>query len=367
MDLSILKRVDWIIILAIFGLIGLGLSSLYSSALAKGDFLNFEKQIAFFAIGIVLLAVFTLIDYRFFQTNKAAVMTAYIFTILLLLGVFFFAPQIRGTRTWYNLGVISLDPTEIAKITLIILLAKFFSVRHIELYNSLHIAVSGLYAFLPAALILLQPNIGSALLLVVIWFGILLISGIRLKQFLFLVFIFLIVLALGWQFFLQDYQKERIVSFFASQQDPLGANWQRLQAKIAIGAGGFLGVGIGKGSQTQLGFLPESETDFIFASIGEEMGFLGISSVLGLLGLVFWRILRAALLSNNNFQRFFAVGLAISLISQAIVNIGMNLGLLPIVGIALPFVSYGGSNLIVNLVSIGILQSIYVRSKRYGQ
>ncbi len=363
-SLSILIHIDWVVILAIFGLIGVGLASLYSSSLAKEDFLNFEKQIIFFVIGIFLLAGFALIDYRVFQSNRSILLAGYIFSLILLLGVFLFAPKIRGTKTWYDLGIIAIDPSEIAKIVLILLLAKFFSVRHIELYNSLHIAVSGVYVLLPTVLILLQPNIGSALILILIWLGIILISGIRLKQFLFLILIFIVAIILGWKFILQDYQKERIISFFEPYQDPLGTDWQRLQARIAIGSGGLLGKGIGRGPQTQHGFLPEAETDFIFAAIAEEMGFLGVLIVIGLFSIIFWRILRLAIFCPNNFSRFFVVGLAISLISQTIVNIGMNLGLLPIVGISLPFVSYGGSNLIINLISIGIVQSIFVRSSK---
>jgi rod shape determining protein RodA len=174
--------------------------------------------------------------------------------------------------------------------------------------------------------------------------------------------LFIVVASLGWSFLLEDYQKERIMSFVNPQLEPLGASWSQRQAKIAVGSGGILGKGIGKGSQTQYGFLPETHTDFIFASIGEEMGFLGILSLFSLFSFLVWRIIRIAILSENNFFRLFTSGFAVILISQFFIHTGMNLGLLPIIGISLPLVSYGGSGLIMTFIGIGFLQNIVVRS-----
>jgi len=167
-------------------------------------------------------------------------------------------------------------------------------------------------------------------------------------------------MCLGWNILLKDYQKERLVGFVTPQEDPLGRNWNQNQSKISIGAGGILGEGIKKGSQTQNGFLPEPHTDFIFSAIAEEMGFIGVCIVLSLFMLLFTRILRIALKAHSNFCRLFASGVAISIFAQMFINIGMNLGLLPVIGIPLPLVSYGGSNLLFSFIAIGILQNMYI-------
>jgi len=226
------------------------------------------------------------------------------------------------------------------------------------MYRLKHILLSGFYALVPVALIFIQPNLGSSLILVFLWVGILAISGIKLRHFLILVLCGLLVLVFSWFFLLKDYQKGRIISFFAPQVDPLGLSWNQSQAKIAIGSGGIFGQGFGKGSQLRYGFLPEPHTDFIFSAIAEEYGLAGILALFSLFLLLIWRIMKIALLAQSNFPRLFATGLAIVIFSQIFINIGMNLGVLPVIGIALPFVSYGGSGLIAMCMGLGILQSI---------
>jgi len=240
---------------------------------------------------------------------------------------------------------------------LIIILAKYFSTRHIEMYRIRHILLSGFYVFLPAALTFLQPDLGSVLILVALWLGVLIVSGIGIRHFLILFFCGILILILAWGFLLKDYQKARIMSF-VEPTDPLGVSWSQNQAKIAIGSGGILGQGFTMGSQTQYGFLPEPQTDFIFAAIAEEFGLIGVSVLFMLFLILIWRIFKIMLLSRSNFSRLFTVGLAIVFISQIFIHIGMNLGIFPIVGISLPLVSYGGSGLITLLAGLGILQSI---------
>ncbi|MCX6760591.1 MAG: FtsW/RodA/SpoVE family cell cycle protein [Candidatus Nealsonbacteria bacterium] len=275
-----------------------------------------------------------------------------------LVGIFFFAPLIRGVKSWYKIGIFSIDPIELTKIVLIILLAKYFSKRHVEMYQVRHILLSGFYVFLPVVLVFLQPNMGSVLILVSLWIGILIVSGIKIRHFLVLLFCAFLVLILGWNFLLKDYQKGRIISFVSPQVEPLGINWNQNQAKIAIGSGKIFGQGIGAGSQTQYGFLPETQTDFIFASIAEETGLAGVSILLLLFLILIWRIFKIALSSQSNFSRLFSTGIATLIISQVFINIGMNLGILPIIGIPLPLVSYGGNGLITLLMGIGILENI---------
>lgn len=354
-----IKRLDWVLIVTVFLITGFGLLSIYSSSVGRGDFLNFKKQVLFFGAGLLLMFVFSFLNWRVFRDDPYLVVTLYVICLLLLLGLYFFAPEIRGVKSWYKLGDFSFDPIEFAKIVLIIILAKYFSMRHIEMYRIRHILLSGFYLFLPTVLIFFQPNLGSVLILLSLWAGVLIISGIKIRHFLVLAFCGLMIFILSWATLLKDYQKERVLSFIQPQlSDPLKIGWSKLQAKIAIGSGGFLGQGFGRGSQTQYGFLPEPQTDFIFAAIAEEFGLVGAGVSLLLFSFLLWRIIKIAFMATGNFPRLFAAGLAISIFSQAFIHIGMNLGLLPIIGIPLPLISYGGSGLISVFIGLGVLQSI---------
>jgi len=353
-----LRKIDWQIFISVLLICGIGLLSLWSISLGRGNFLILKKQIIFLSIGIFLMFFLSFLDWRMFRENPYFILTLYFFCVLLLIGLFFFAPSIRGTRGWYRIGKISFDPVEFTKIVLIILLAKYFSMRHVEMYKLRHILLSGFYVLIPAVLVFFQPNFGSAMILVFLWVGILIISGIKLRHFFLLFLVFLIFLSLGWTFLLKDYQKERIVGFLFPEIEPLGIGWSQNQSKIAIGSGGLFGQGFGKGSQTQYGFLPEPHTDFIFSAIAEEMGLMGVLILLFLFVFLVYRIIKIALFSQSNFPRLFASGFVIILFSQIFIHIGMNLGLLPVVGISLPFVSYGGSSLITLFMGLGILQSI---------
>jgi len=358
-----LRKLDWVLIISAIFLVGIGLLSIYSSSIGRGDFFNFKKQIIFFGVSIFLMFFFSVFDWRAFRENPYLILALYFFCLIGLAGLFFFAEEIRGARGWYKVGPVSLDPIELTKIVLIILLAKYFSMRHIEMYRVRHILLSGFYVLIPAILIFFQPNFGSAIILIAVWLGILIISGIKLRHFLILVFCFLLILILSWNTVLKDYQKERILSFFGAVGgwrpiDLLGVSWSQNQAKIAIGSGGIFGQGIGKGSQTQYGFLPEPQTDFIFSAIAEETGLIGVGILLLLFIILIWRIMKIAISAQSNFPRLFASGLAILLVSQIFIHIGMNLGILPIIGISLPLISYGGGNLITTFIGLGILQSI---------
>lgn len=351
------KKLDWVMIISALLLVGVGFLSIYSSSFGKGDFLNFKKQIIFFGIGFFLLFLFSFFDWRAFRENPYLILTLYFISCFLLLGLFFFAPEIRGVKSWYKFGEISFHPVEFLKIILIILLAKHFSLRHIEMYRLKHIFQSGLYVLIPAFLIFLQPDMGQTIILLLLWLGILIISGLKIRHFLFLILLFLLILILSWGTLLKDYQKDRIMSFLVPY-DPLGVSWSQNQSKIAIGSGGIFGQGIKKGGQTQYGFLPEPQTDFIFAAIAEETGLVGVSILLSLFSILLWRIMKIAFSSQTNFSRLFAAGFATLLISHIFINIGMNLGLTPVIGIPLPLVSYGGSSLVSIFIALGILQNL---------
>jgi len=352
-----LKQLDWILIVCAFLLIVIGLLSIYSSSSGRNDFFNFQKQLIFFGVGIFLMFFFSFFDWRIFKENSYLILILYFICILGLVGLFFLAPEIRGVQKWYKVGSFSIDPVEFMKIILIILLAKYFSMRHIEMYQVKHIILSGFYILLPVSLIFFQPDFGSVIILAALWVGILIASGIKLRHFLILVLCGIIILTLSWFFLIKDYQKERVISFLFPA-DPLSAGWSQNQAEIAIGSGGILGQGIFNGSQTRYGFLPEPQTDFIFAAVAEETGLAGVTVLLLLYLVLIVRIFKVAMASQSNFPRLFCIGLVIILISQIFIHVGMNLGILPIIGISLPLVSYGGSGLITILVSLGVIQSI---------
>ncbi len=360
----LIKRFDWWLVVPAILLSFIGLTSIYSSSISRGDFLNFEKQLIFLGIGLFLMFILSFFDWRAFSTNSHLILILYFLSILGLAGLFLFAPQIRGVRSWYKIGPVSLDPIEFSKIILIILLAKYFSMRHTDMYRITHILISGVYTVLPAGLIFFQPDLGSALILIIVWLLILIISGIKIRHFLILLFCGILIFVLSWLFLLRPYQKERLISFVAPHlSEPLEMGWSYTQAKIAIGVGGVFGQGFGKGSQTQYGFLSEPQTDFIFAALSEEFGLFGVLALLLLYCLLLSRILRIAWGSSSNFPRLFSVGFSGLLFCPAFINIGMNLGLLPIIGIPLPFVSYGGSSLIASFIGLGILQSIVIHRR----
>jgi len=356
------KKFDWVMFFSALFLSLIGLLSLYSSSFFREDnFSIFKKQILFLAIGILTMFILSFIDWRVFKENSYLILFLYFICLFLLLGLYFFAPKIRGIRSWYRIGGFSFSPIEITKIVLLILLSKYFSTRHIEMYKLQHIIFSGIYVFLPSLLIFFQPDLGSVIILFCLWVGILIISGIKLKHFFILILLGLVIFSFSWLFLLKDYQRARIIGFFVPKEaDYLGIKWSQEQAKIAIGSGGIFGQGIKKGSQTQYGFLPESHTDFIFAAIAEEFGLVGVFFVFILFAILLWRIIKISLSSQTNFCRLFSAGFAFILFSQILINIGMNLSLLPVVGISLPLISYGGSNLIAVFVGLGILESMRI-------
>lgn len=362
MFLYLLKKLDWILVVSVVLLGVMGLMSIYSTSFAK-DKTFFYKQLGFVLAGFFLMLVFAFFDYRFFRNHPQLLIALYIISILLLVGVFIFGEPIRGASSWFKIGLFNIEPVEFAKLVIILILAQYFSLRHIELYRIRHIIASGIYIGIPAVLVFFQPDLGSAMVLVFLWIGTMVIAGIKIRHLLILFLLGIILFSIAWFGILKNYQKDRIVSFINPYLDPLGSSYQRIQSVIAIGAGKFWGRGLGQGSQSQLNFLPEQHTDFIFASIAEEWGFVGICILFAVYCMLFWRIIKISLSATNNFARLFCIGSAIVLIFQVFVNIGMNLGILPIAGISLPFLSYGGSNLLINFAMLGIVQSIVVRGK----
>jgi rod shape determining protein RodA len=357
----LLKKLDWVMVVSVVLLCTMGLMSIYSTSFAK-DKTFFYKQLGFVILGLFLLVFFAFLDYRLFRNHPAFLIIIYIATVLLLVAVFVFGKTTRGAVSWFRFGPFNFEPVELTKLVMILILSQYFSLRHIELYRIRHIVASGIYVGIPALLVFFQPDLGSAMVLVFLWIGTMIIAGIKIRHLLILFLMGAIIFSIAWFGILKPYQKNRIVSFVNPYLDPLGGSYQRIQSVIAVGAGKLLGRGLGQGSQSQLNFLPEQHTDFIFAAIAEEWGFVGVCLVFVFYLLLLWRIVKTALSANNNFSRLFCIGVAIVLIFQIFVNIGMNLGLLPIAGISLPFLSYGGSNLLINFVMLGIIQSIRLKA-----
>jgi rod shape determining protein RodA len=348
---------------AVLLLIFLGLISLFSLSTVS-PFPFFYRQLTWVGVGLGLLVLVSLIDFRLFRTQSFAVFLFYIFTVLLLGLVLAGSFAVRGVEAWFKLGSVFFQPVELSKIALIILLAKFFSRRHIEIYRLQHLLVSGVYLSIPTALVLLQPDIGSAMVLVAIWVAIVLFSGMKLRHFILLLAVGSLVSLAAWNFGLQPYQKARITTFIDPYVDPQGAGYQMIQSVIAVGSGRILGKGLGYGSQSHLNFLPEAENDFIFAAFAEEWGFVGVSALLILLFIVLWRIIAIGQSSADNFSRLYSLGFAAYIFVQSFIHIGMNMGVMPITGITLPFVSYGGSSLVILLIGVGILQNIKINARR---
>jgi rod shape determining protein RodA len=242
-------------------------------------------------------------------------------------------------------------------------LAKYFSRRHVAIKNIRHVVVSGLYALILFLLVLVQPDFGSALIIFMIWFGMIMVSGIS-KKHLLLVFITgAMAFGLMWTAVLQPYQKDRVMTFLNPLQDIQGTGYNAYQSTIAVGSGQVIGKGIGYGTQSRLSFLPEYQTDFIFAAFAEEWGFVGVLILFLLFGIVMWRIIRNAMFGATNFEVLFGMGVAIMIMSHFIIHVGMNIGLLPVTGITIPFMSYGGSHLVITFVALGIVMGM----RRYSR
>ncbi len=353
---SILKKIDWQMIIAISVLIFAGLLSLLSSS---SEF--FHKQIYWIILALALFVFLIFVDLRSFFSHRSVIRGLYILMFFVLLFAFFFAPRIKGNRSWIVLGPFQFQPSEFAKVVLIISLAYFFSKAHIGIGRWKIVLNSFFYFLFLGAMVAALPDMGSAFVLFALWFGFVLVSGMPFKKIIISSLIFVIAFALMWVFIFKPYQKERIIGVLLPQSDPLGANYHAIQSKIAIGSGGLFGQGFRQGTQVQLGFLPEAQTDFIFAAIAEEGGLLAMLILLIAFGWLILRIVKMAGMIDGNFNKFLCLGTAILFLSQFILNVGSNLGVLPIVGVTFPFVSYGGSSLLANTILVGMIQSAWVK------
>jgi len=320
----------------------------------------FERQIIWIILGFFIFFAVRSIDWKFLKRDSSFIVLAYIATNILLVLLLILEHKTKGAKSWFDLGYFSFEPSDLIKILIILILAKYFSLRHREIANIKHIIVSAIYAGVPAFLILIQPDFGSAAIIFVIWLGMILASGVNKKHLFLLILIIIAVSLIGWFYALAPYQQLRIKTFVDPLLDPRGAGYNIAQSKIAVGSGQIFGKGIGFGSQSRLNFLPEPETDFIFAAFAEEWGFLGVSFVFIFFGIFLWRVISAAFVENigkSNFEKLMAIGIGFLFFSQFVINVGMNIGMLPVTGLTLPFMSYGGSHLISSFTILGIFSS----------
>lgn len=358
--LKIFKYYDWVLLASVLILTSIGIMMVYSTSLsASRESLLWVKQLLALGIGLGGLIFISNVDYRLWRKSSSIL---YILSVLLLLGLFFIATEIRGSRRWYDLGFINFQPAELSKFALLILLAKYFHVKGQLVQKFRYVTLSFLYALLPVGLIMMQPDLGSALVHVGIWVGALGLSAMPRRYFGYLLLIFLIFSVIAWQFLLADYQKNRVYTFIDPTADPQGTGYNVIQSIVAVGTGGVFGTGLARGLQSQLRFLPERQTDFIFAATSEELGLLGGGIVILLLVIILLRMLKILRQARDSFGTYLAGGIFFLILIQSVVNIGMNLGLLPVTGITLPFLSYGGSSLVINLFLIGIMENIARKS-----
>ncbi len=360
---KVYKRIDWMLVFFILPIISAGLVTMKSFAEGEGVGSYFSRQIIWVLISFSVFFIFSMIDFRFLKRTPVLVFI-FLFNALILLTLFVLGSISHGAKSWFNFGLFSFQPADMMKLVLVLILAKYFSRRHVEIRDIKHIFISGFYAFVPFVLVLLQPDFGSAMIIFFIWLGMVLVSGIS-KTHLFLVFFGgALIFASFWIFLFAPYQKDRISNFLNPLADVHGSGYNAFQSTIAVGSGEVLGKGLGFGTQSRLKFLPEPETDFIFAAFAEEWGLIGSITLLLLFALIIWRVLFSASFGASNFETLYAMGIAIFLMSHILINIGMNLGLLPVTGVPLPFMSYGGSHLLTEFMGLGILMSMrrYARS-----
>lgn len=353
-----IRKIDWFLVLVIVLLAAIGLVTL--RGIGK-DPSFFNRQLVFVVSGLTLMFVVSRFDYRVFRNNSLLTLVAYFGSLVLLL-MALGHERIRGTSGWILFGDFQFEPAELAKLALIILLAKYFSQKHVEIYSFKHIVASGMYFGIPAFLIFRQPDIGSIAILGFIWLAILFVSGVKRNHLLIIFFIIVVAATFSWFVLLRPYQQARLLNFVNPGADPYGGGFSVLQSRIAIGSGGLAGGG---GTQTKLGLVVEPYTDFTFSVFAERFGFVGVLILLGLLGLMFWRVISIAMTAENNFAKLFSAGLLTMIFSHIFINGGMSLGIFPPTGIPFSFLSYGGSHFVILMIGFGILQSIKVYEQKY--
>lgn len=348
------KGIDWILFFALIPILAAGLVTMSSFT---GNEPFFDRQLIWIALSVCIFFTFSFIDFRFLRRTGVVVLI-YGFATFLLLILFGLGHTAKGAESWFSLGYFAIQPSDPAKLALVILLAKYFSRRHVEIAYFKHIFISGFYAFVLFLLILVEPDFGSSMIIFCIWLGMVLVSGISKKHLMAVFAVGLVAFSALWFYAFKPYQKARVMNFIHPLTNISGSGYNAYQSTIAVGSGGLLGKGVGYGTQSRLHFLPEHQTDFIFAAFAEEWGFIGVLILFFLFGVVIWRILLNAMHGVSNFEILYGTGLAIYIMAHLLINVGMNMGILPVTGLVAPFMSYGGSHLLTEFAGLGILMGM---------
>lgn len=351
-------QIDWHLFAPAFIISLAGLVTMNSFS---GENYFFLRQSVWILVSILVFLAATTIDWHFLRRTRVLmpIFLAMLAVLAVLLAV---GTVTRGTVSWFKFGALAFQPSDLAKIVIILILAKYFSRRHVEIKAVRHLVISSAYALLVFFLVFLQPDFGGAMVIFGIWLGMVTISGMSKKHFALIALLGIAVSASLWLFVFQPYQKARILTFLNPMADVRGAGYNAYQSTIAVGSGGLLGKGIGQGSQSKLRFLPEYETDFIFAAFAEEWGVVGTTLLLIFVLMLLFRIVNNARYAATNFETLFGLGVAIMFSIHIAVHAGMNMGLMPVTGITFPFMSYGGSHLLTEWFVLGILSSLKKRS-----
>ncbi|MCQ2373865.1 MAG: rod shape-determining protein RodA [Phascolarctobacterium sp.] len=359
----ILKNLDWWLIGAVILLMAAGLvlidSATHSFAVSTGKAWHVQRQSMFMIIGIIMVIISLKFDY---QDLKSYAKPLYIFNLVLLIAVMAFGKTQLGAQRWIQIGSFSFQPSEFSKVFLIICLADFIDKRTEWLEEFKDYVPIFLYILIPFVLVMKQPDLGTSLTFIAIFIGMIFICGFKWKWIACCTVSFVALMPVFWMI-LKDYQKNRIRVFLNPELDPYGSGYHVIQSKIAIGSGALFGKGWLEGTQSQLNFLPENHTDFIFAVAGEEFGFIGTLCIILLYLIIIWRGITIALNAPDNFGTLLAVGVTSMFMFHILVNIGMTAGIMPVTGVPLPFLSYGVSSLTTNMMLIGILLNINTRQQ----
>jgi len=359
-DRRLVTNFDWLLLMLVLALGACGVVNLYSAAssFGGGGTPVYLKQIYWFGLGLLVMLAVAMVGV---QRLSSVAYPLYILVVLMLVAVLLWGRVIGGSQRWLALGPVVVQPSELARLAVILVLAQYFQRRDQNQPYRLHQLILPLgLALLPALLILKEPDLGTSLLVLLVAASVILVNGVRLGSLAAAGITLLLALPVAWHF-LKDYQKRRIFSFLDPESDPLGAAYHLIQSKIAVGSGQFTGKGFLSGTQSQLHFLPEQHTDFAFSVLAEEWGFLGALLVISLLAAVVYRGLAAAYRAKDRQGLLIVAGATAMIFWPAVINVGMVVGLFPVVGIPLPFISYGGSSLITTLAAVGLIQAVSMR------
>jgi rod shape determining protein RodA len=359
-DRRLISHLDWTLLLLTLMLLSIGVLAVYSATYQSGHRLSpwATRQLSWAALGLIGMFVAFAVDYRRLE-NWAYLLYGLSLALLVLVPVL--GSSGGGARRWIALGFFSIQPSELAKVTLLLVLARdFHRYAPPQGYSLRELIYPGILVAIPAGLVLAEPNLGTAMVLGLLFVSLVFAAGIRLRSFLLAALAGGGVLPLLWHH-MKPYQKQRVMSFLNPDSDPLGAGYHMIQSKITVGSGMLWGKGFLQGTQNRLDFLPEKHTDFVFAVVAEEWGFIGTLVLLALYCALLMRLLVIAGKARDRFSALVAVGVAGIIFWQMLINIGMNLGMLPVVGVPLPLLSYGGSSLLTVMIALGLALNVSTR------